>query len=951
MRNARVPLLLVAALALAAVGAALTPAVHSGIVRQLLRRALDPAVEVGSARIGWDGGVRVRELRWRTPQLQLAVADAEARLRPASLLGKAKPEFRTILLRGCVVEPLATAETEETWREQLRAGLSVALAPARLEADGEIRLPAATGVIAFRAAGEGAATGGERALRVEFRFRPAGPALPIVEGRVQVKVPGAGAEAPLRAEGVAAVRGKGWPRELTVAGEFLETPAVGEGVWALRVRAADREVARFSGSLPSAGADWRGRWWADFREDEVARFFPDPRWSGERLVGEGELVWSPGSGLVAVRGKADLELGAVARAHPVLARLGLTGGDAEFDFRAGARVWAFDSLAVRLRAGGAAPVLRLTARQPWAVDWSARSFQAREPDTDLISLEVLDFTLPSLPLEGITVAGGPVRGRLIGRVSAGGLALRTEESLHATGVFAVDGAGRRLGNLGLTLRGGLRVAPEGWSAEVDEMRLRGSEGEFAVLEAKGGRLHGERESWKVAGRGRIELAAAATLLSGGRGSGLTAGILEVDAGATGGAVTALHAHLRASGLRATTALPDLRLDARVDRESSGRLKFHVPLETGSAPSLSRVLLAGALEPFAGGGGRLELEVTGPRLDLPALGQFRPLFTGGDSVPGSAVPWAAWAGTLMARIDELVVGEGAPWRQTRARLRFDGAMVQADELESVLEGGANLRASGSLSRGPDETARYLLQSAVVLRDWSPGGPEGEPGWFSGKLDLAGSLRSRGADPAGLWAALEGEVHLVSRGGTLRLFPVDLPPAPAGSGRVAEILAAAGGALESLGVRREPPLSRGRAVAELSSALHPLAFDQLSAVAARDAAGNLSLRHLVVLTPELRLTGGGNLLRRPGSGFLEGSLALELQLRARGRPAELLRGLGALDEVPDEWGYAAAGLPLRVRGTLGRPDASDLGVRLAALALERSPVSERAAEWFNRIRRAK
>jgi hypothetical protein len=196
-----------------------------------------------------------------------------------------------------------------------------------------------------------------------------------------------------------------------------------------------------------------------------------------------------------------------------------------------------------------------------------------------------------------------------------------------------------------------------------------------------------------------------------------------------------------------------------------------------------------------------------------------------------------------------------------------------------------------------------------------------------------------------------VHLVSRGGTLRVFPVNLPPVPAGSGRVAEILAAAGGALESLGVRRDPPLSRGRAVAELSATLHPLAFDQLSVVAARDAAGNLSLRHLVVLTPELRLTGGGNLLRRPGSGFLEGSLALELQLRARGRPAELLRGLGALDEVPDEWGYAAAGLPLRVRGTLVRPDASDLSVRLAALALERNPVSERAADWFNRIRRAK
>jgi hypothetical protein len=241
--------------------------------------------------------------------------------------------------------------------------------------------------------------------------------------------------------------------------------------------------------------------------------------------------------------------------------------------------------------------------------------------------------------------------------------------------------------------------------------------------------------------------------------------------------------------------------------------------------------------------------------------------------------------------------------------------------------------------------------VVLRDWNPAGGETEVKWFSGKLDLAGSLRAQAPDLMGLWAAMEGEVLLVSRGGTLRLFPVTPPPATAGSSRVAEILAAAGGALESLGVRREPPLSRGRAVAELSAALYPLAFDQLSVVAARDAAGHLSLRHLVVLTPELRLTGGGNLLRRQGGGFLEGALALELQLRARGRPAELLRGLGALDEVPDEWGYAAAGLPLRVRGTLARPDASDLNVRLAALALERNPIAERAAEWLNRLRRSK
>ena len=950
MSNARVPLLFLAALALVAVGAGLTPAVQSWIGQLLLRRSVDPAVELGSARISWDGGLRVRDLRLRSPGVRLTVADAELYLRLGSFFDAGRPVFREVQLRGCVIEPLAASGVAETWREQLRASLATTLVPARLEAEGEVRLPGETGRVGFRAAGAGLAPGGERALRVEFTLRPEGTAVPVVEGRLRMALP-AGAAAPLRAEVEARVRGQDWPTELTVAGELTAGPTAGGDAWMLWVRAADREVARLNGRLPEAGAEWRFRWSADFRGEDVARFIPEPRWAGERIVGEGEVRWSPGPGVVAVQGKAEVELGAGARAHPVIAPLGLTGGDAEFEFRAGTRVWAFERLAVRLRAGGAAPVLRLIARQPWAVDWRDWAFQAREPEADLLALEVLDFNLPPLRLEGFSVGGGPVRGRLIGRVSAGGLALRTDGNLQATGLVVGAGEQRWAEALALTLKGGLRVASEGWSAEVDELRLSGKQGEFAVLEAKGGRLAGQRETWKVAGRGRVELAPAAASFAAGRGIGLSAGILELDAGATGGAMTSFHAHVRASELRGTTELPDLRLDARIDREPSGRLRFHVPLETGAGPDLSRVLIAGALEPVVGGGGRFEIDVAGPRLDLAALGRWLPLLSGGAVPRAGAAPWAGWSGSLATRIDELVAEPGASWRSTRARFRFEESLVQADELESVLAGGASLRASGTLRHLPGEVGSYSLQSAVVVRDWNPGEREAEPGWFSGKLDLAGSLRSRAGDLAALWAALEGEVHLVSRGGTLRVFPVNLPPAPAGSGRVAEILAAAGGALESLGVRRDPPLPRGRAVAELSAALHPLAFDQLSVVAARDAAGHLSLRHLVVLTPELRLTGGGNLLRRPGSDFLEGSLALELQLRARGRPADLLRGLGALDEVPDEWGYAAAGLPLRVRGTLARPDASDLSVRLAALALERNPVSERAADWFNRIRRAK
>jgi hypothetical protein len=56
---------------------------------------------------------------------------------------------------------------------------------------------------------------------------------------------------------------------------------------------------------------------------------------------------------------------------------------------------------------------------------------------------------------------------------------------------------------------------------------------------------------------------------------------------------------------------------------------------------------------------------------------------------------------------------------------------------------------------------------------------------------------------------------------------------------------------------------------------------------------------------------------------------------------------LDSVTDDLGYAACSMPIRVGGSLGRPDASDLSTRLAALALEKAGVTEKAGELFNRI----
>ncbi len=63
------------------------------------------------------------------------------------------------------------------------------------------------------------------------------------------------------------------------------------------------------------------------------------------------------------------------------------------------------------------------------------------------------------------------------------------------------------------------------------------------------------------------------------------------------------------------------------------------------------------------------------------------------------------------------------------------------------------------------------------------------------------------------------------------------------------------------------------------------------------------------------------------------------------------MGVLGEPTDELGYAACTLPLKVAGTLGKPDTSELNDQLAAIALEKSGVGDRAMELFNRLRRGK
>ena len=143
------------------------------------------------------------------------------------------------------------------------------------------------------------------------------------------------------------------------------------------------------------------------------------------------------------------------------------------------------------------------------------------------------------------------------------------------------------------------------------------------------------------------------------------------------------------------------------------------------------------------------------------------------------------------------------------------------------------------------------------------------------------------------------------------------------------------------------NKAQAVAEISKTLSAIPYDQFNLVFTRDEAMNTTLKDFSLIAPELRLSGGGQIMAQPGTGLLEQSLTMEFRLRARGRTADLLKYLGKLDVTTDELGYAPCTLPLNVTGTLARPDTTELNQAMAALALEKSGVTERASELFNKL----
>jgi hypothetical protein len=101
---------------------------------------------------------------------------------------------------------------------------------------------------------------------------------------------------------------------------------------------------------------------------------------------------------------------------------------------------------------------------------------------------------------------------------------------------------------------------------------------------------------------------------------------------------------------------------------------------------------------------------------------------------------------------------------------------------------------------------------------------------------------------------------------------------------------------------------------------IGYDQLTVTAVEDADHSIRLTGIDMTSPELRLSGAGQIGYVEGLPLAKRPLGLELQFGARGNNAQLLAAGGILSPNKDELGYTLFTQPVHVGGTLEKIDLS-------------------------------
>ena len=844
-----------------------------------------------------------------------------------------------------------------------------------VELEGDVRLPPAPGMTAGRAhvvlKGGGLSSGREGTFVFDLAVELKGDEVPVnalkISGRFIAAMDTPRTFARLATQVEAAATGAQFPNGVKLAADLAAARASTGESYAISLSDGARLLAGLKAELPLGSRHLSGTWKLDLRDTDLSPFALGRSLPLFTLAGAGGLDVETTTSEVQATGTLVASADKLGVVQAELASLGPVKLTAEFDVaRRG------DSLRVeRLRAAfaGVQPVASVQSLQPFEFNPQSGELKVADPTSDLLGLALHSLPLAWVQpfLKDVAFSGTDLRGELVAKARGGGFSLRSKSPLTVAGVSLAQVGKPIFNGVDMSLTAAFDYTPQGWQAEVSPLTATSGSAGVLTLEGKVGQLRGEGQPIKSTGRFSINLSEALRQPALAGKITLTAGTAAGDFIVSLAAKSEIQANVALTNLAsdAETAqqkLPSLSAGLRVDISADRVLSLRVPLIIERDGRKSDLTLAGTATPEKSSL-VVDARVTSERFVIDDAQVLSALLTvtpppatvGAVTLPrASAPPWAGISGQVQLALKQVVYSDTFQVSDVAGIISLEAGSAKLVNFRAGLGDSAEAEVSGALTFDEKSVTPYALAANLALHEFNPGSllrtfSPGQPATVEGKFAVASQLVGRGASLGDLAASTRGDFQLASKGGVFRGLPMSYSAKVEPAGKIAAGAAAIGSILGSVTGKKDIAdiANKAQAVAEISKTLTAIPYDQLNLVFTRDEAMNTTLKDFSLIAPELRLSGGGQIMAQPGTGLLEQSLTMEFRLRARGRTADLLKYLGKLDVTTDELGYAPCTLPLNVTGTLARPDTTELNQAMAALALEKSGVTERASELFNKL----
>jgi hypothetical protein len=876
------------------------------------------------------------------------------------------PRSFSILSTAYAADPAAmvpaVAEAFQGVFSQLQ--LPVDLSLDGLDLDGDIILPpAANGGPAARAhlsvAGGGLGSGRDGRFTLDLVVNFTGDKLAVnnvtVHSTVVATMDTPRTFTKFVAEPTAVATGTQFPSGVKLSANVSAARAATGETYSLTLATPAQQLVAVAAELTSASHTLAGTWKIDVRSADLAPFTLGRALPTFAAAGEGKFSSDTSFAEIRASGSLNANADQLAVIKPELSAVGAIKVVAEFNLAQRGDSTRIDQL--KAEVSGANPVAAVQSLQSFEFNAKTGELKVADPTHELVVI-----TLHGLPLawakpflKDITLTGSDLRGEFAATANNGGLSLRPRGPLTLTGINLAQAGKPVVRSVDLSLTFTADYSPSGWQADVSLLTLQSAGASLFKLEAKAGQLIGKDQPLKATGKWSSSIPALLAQPIAAGAAGFVGGNASGDFVATVAAKTEVQAHLAFTDLAAdpkltTEKLPVITAEIRADIAADGKITLNAPLLFTRDGRKSDLTLAGTVSTTPNGTA-LDAKLTSTLLiveDVQILGA--PFAGPAEPAPVVAKPsvrdekpvWAGLTGQIALSLKKVVYAQKFEVADVGGTIRIDAGSLKLDGIRAGFTEGSELKLNGGVTFTAASANPYALAAnldvtnfdpAPVFRALNPNQPPTVEGKFTVASQLTGSARNLGE----IGDHAHGDFTLTSKGGTFRALSSDVSSKVEAATKTASAVAFLGNVASAVTGRKEygDVASKAEAVAALSKMISVIQYDQLNVVLSRDAALNTVLKDFTLIAPELRLAGTGKVAQQEKTELLAQALTMQFQLGARGHTGDLLKALGALDtSKKDDLGYLASTLPLKVTGTLGKPDTSELQSALLKLAYEKS-----------------